>query len=119
MASEIGIGAAQRGCILGEPPSDHETGDGRRAGTQSGCRSAGLNATGGIQEAARVSFRWPEDHRRKARRTVETSGIIDNPPDIVFQVQRVSPDKLAVTAQLPARSNGRSSLPRTRSCAPP
>jgi len=86
---------------LGEPPSDHETGDYRRAGAQFGCRGAGLNATGGIQEAARVSFRRPEDHRRKARRTVETSGIIDNPPDIVFQVQRVSPDKLAIAAQLP------------------
>ena len=61
----------------------------------------GLDDTGRIEEAARVSCGWPQDQCCKGCCTVETSGIINDPPDIVLKMQRVSPDEVTVAAQFP------------------
>src|SRR5947209_10121562 len=61
----------------------------------------GLDDTGRIEEAARVSCGWPQDQCCKGCCTVETSGIINDPPDIVLKMQRVSPDEVTVATQFP------------------
>src|SRR5260370_2664221 len=101
MASEIGIGAAQRGRLGSEPPGDDEAADCRRTGAQSRCRGGGLYDTGRIEQAARVSSGRRQDHCRKCRCTVKTGGIVDNASDIILKVQRVSPDKPSTAAQFP------------------
>jgi len=101
IASEIGIGPAQRGRVRGEPPSDDEAGDRRRAGAQPCCRCGGLYDTGRLEQAACVSSGRRQDHCRKCCRAVKTGGIIDDPPDIVFEVQRVSPDEFAIAVHFP------------------
>src|SRR3954452_19657174 len=114
MASEVGIGAAQYGRVRSEPPGNNEPGDCRRAGTQPG-DPAGLYDTSSIEQSARVFCGRRQDHCRKGRCAVETGGIIDDPPDILLEMQRVSPNEVAIAAQfpdLPQTAAGKALSPR-------
>src|SRR5208282_998501 len=101
MAGEIRIGAAQCSGVCREPASDDQTGDRGHTRSQRAGRAGRLNCPGTVEESAWISPGRGKYHRRKCRRPVKAGGIIDNPGNVVFEMQGIAPNEPAIASHLP------------------
>src|SRR6266550_1492107 len=95
MTAERRIGSMQLGGVGGKPAGDDYAGSERR------CRAGRLDRPSAVDKATRFLPRRGEDQSRKRCRAGETGRIVDDPGNIAFEVQCVSPNELALALNLP------------------
>src|SRR5438445_13549438 len=101
MTGERRIGSMQLGGVGGKPAGDDYTGDRGDAGSERRCRAGRLDRPSAVDKATRFLPRRGEDQSRKRCRAGETGRIVDDPGNIAFEVQCVSPNELALALNLP------------------
>jgi hypothetical protein len=93
MASQIGVGAAQRQRVEAEPARDEEPADRGDPGAQPLFRGSLLDGACILDKPMRIAPRRAQDQRRASRGAVETGRSYDR-GDITVHMQRVAPDSM-------------------------